>query len=276
MPIRRAGGRRAAVLRGRPRRLCGAQGAGQRLLRARPAQDADDRELSRRRPESAVQLDVHLSSRLGSPRPGVLDRMRRHLQLPAALRADAPAASAVSSRGACWRRSAKSASPARRWRRSAGPPPTGCSPTGPRRPSGARRSALFGTVFVGGAAFLALPPRCSGSRNSRRSSRRSAPALGGDMRRSLQNFPPTADFARQSVALGGQRAMICRHGLTGKDLDRRVLAVALLVSCAAARWRRRRAQPETLFIPANHSGPRGHDQGAGRRHCCVFRDAPRH
>ena len=78
-----AGGRRSALLRRRPRRLRGAQSAGQRLLRARSAQDAHAGELPGRGPQSAVQLDLHLSARLGAPRPGVLDRLRRDLQFPA-------------------------------------------------------------------------------------------------------------------------------------------------------------------------------------------------
>ena len=77
-----------------PVRLRGAQGAGERLLRARSAQDPDDGELRRRGAEPAVQLDFHLPARLGRARPGVLHRLRRDLQLPGAVLADAPAAHA--------------------------------------------------------------------------------------------------------------------------------------------------------------------------------------
>ena len=52
-------GRRAALLRARAVRLCGPEGAGECLLRARPAQDADGRELHRRGPEPCAELDIH-------------------------------------------------------------------------------------------------------------------------------------------------------------------------------------------------------------------------
>jgi hypothetical protein len=93
--------RRAALLRHRAGRLRRAQGAGERLLRARPAQDPDARELPRGGAQSAVQLDFHLSSWAGViaawPSPPAASRR----QFPAAVCADAAGVSRASSRGAC-------------------------------------------------------------------------------------------------------------------------------------------------------------------------------
>ena len=135
---------------------------GQRLLCARPAQDADGRELSRGRPESALQLDLHVSPGLGPPRTGVLDRMRRHLQLPVAVRADASAAG--QSRVAAH---ARHALQDRHRRRCAGGRVLGLQPLAARRLGDAgvlEQDAWRYSARCSSAAWCSWAPRrCSGS-----------------------------------------------------------------------------------------------------------------
>ena len=85
-----------------------AQGAGERVLCARPAQNADAREFPRRRAQSALQLDIHFSAGLGPPRPRLLDRLRGDLQFSDSVRVDAAPPRAASSRGALLRALGKS------------------------------------------------------------------------------------------------------------------------------------------------------------------------
>ena len=88
-------------------RLRRAQGAGQRLLCARPAQDADGGELHRGGAQSVAQLAVHARARLGSPRAGALDRLRGDQQLPDAVPAHALApgqARVARAAHRCWRK----------------------------------------------------------------------------------------------------------------------------------------------------------------------------
>ena len=101
---RRADARRgrcpAVVLRPGAGGLRIAEGARQRLLRHRPAQDAHVRELRRRRAESAVQLAVYLAPGMGPSRPGLLHCLHRLDEFHRAVHSDAPGTGAVSFRRA--------------------------------------------------------------------------------------------------------------------------------------------------------------------------------
>src|SRR6202521_4469959 len=72
----------ATLLRHRAVRLRRAEGAGERLLRARPAQDTDGGQFRRGGSQPAVELDLHRTFRLGASRAGVLHRLRSQQQLP--------------------------------------------------------------------------------------------------------------------------------------------------------------------------------------------------
>src|ERR1700722_12269513 len=83
------GGRWAALLRHWSRRLRRAQGVGERVLCARPAQDPDARELPGGGLESPAQLDLHFPPGMGISRTGVLDGVHRDVQFLALVCADA-------------------------------------------------------------------------------------------------------------------------------------------------------------------------------------------
>ena len=146
--------RRAAFLCHRPVRLRGTEGAGERLLRDRSAQDTDGGELHRRGAQSDPEFRVHARARVGPSRAGILDRLRGHEQFPHPLFSDAlaPRAPGIARDGdALVETRARLAGAPRRAR---GPARITCSRTGRSQPFWPKCASLLLVIAVSGAGFF--------------------------------------------------------------------------------------------------------------------------
>ena len=199
--------------------------------------------------QSAVQLDVHFPPRLGAPRTRFLDRLRRDLQFPVAVRVDAAGASAASSRAACSAMLGKVAVAGAALAAVCAASSHWLLADWATQAFWSKTVALFGTVIGWEHSFLPAAAPCSRSRSSMSRSPRSnggSGALSLSPASPLQNFAETIAFDR---ALTPMLVIDNYKGTRDVQNHRRSYYCALRQPLRPAQ-----ARPETFVIQAGQSG----------------------